>query len=342
MRGPQKGHDWRTVIAEYRDALLAGTISQGEIARRFGVHKTTVQRAIARWIHRVEPPTLRSSHIPQLTDPAPPPSLPPATPSMPLPSCEPVQVSAPTAELQRVLFVPDAHIPYHDHTAWHVMVAAARIFRPHVLVVLGDLLDFYMVSRHSKDPRRVMRLEDELLAAKDALDALDALGAQRKVFIAGNHEHRLEEYLRTRAPELFGVVSCPELLGLERRGWEYHAYRQHTHVGHMLVTHDLQQTGVTAIRHARTHAGCAVAIGHTHRMGMHYLSDVDRPALPSVGFGWLGSHELADYRTRWLAEREWIHGFGVAWMQHDGTVWPQAIPIRNGSACLGGQMVMAS
>ncbi len=304
-------------------------VSPSELAHLYGVATSTIRHHQGRWRKaqlsvEPEPTTQRSVRATML----------------PMASTDTIPAASVGGEsLWRVLFVPDCHIPYHDQTAWEVMLAAAQHFSPHIIVQLGDLVDFYQVSRHDKDPRRKLRLDDELTAARTALDRLDALGAPHKLYVMGNHEHRLEAYLRTRAPEMFGVIDVDELLGLTRRGWQWKPYREYGHVGHMLVTHDLSQCGVTAIRHARTHAGCAVAIGHVHRMGSHWTADVGAGALPSIGFGWLGSHRMADYRTRWLAEREWVHGFGIAHMGQDGVVHPQCIPIRNGSCCIEGTMV---
>ncbi len=51
-------------------------------------------------------------------------------------------VEAPTpasgAPLRRVLFIPDCHVPYHDAKAWRLMLAAAKVLKPDVVVVLGD------------------------------------------------------------------------------------------------------------------------------------------------------------------------------------------------------------
>lgn len=329
-----KGIDW--------DSQPLGQMSDRALAASLGVSPSCVNAQRAKrgipvytpeWqpcrVDRDAPTQPETPRSIRATDPSPP----------PLPS-QPNVVAAPTCgELWRVLFVPDAHIPYHDATAWAVMLAAAQHWRPHIVVVLGDLVDFYQVSRHDKSPTRRLRLDDELMATRDALDQIGALEAAHKLYVFGNHEHRLETYLRTKAPELFGIVDCAELLGLARRGWTWKPYREYAHVGHMLVTHDLQQCGVTAIRHARTHAGCGVIIGHTHRAGSHWLADVGHGALPSFGFGWLGSPALADYRTRWLAEREWVHGFGTAYMSQDGEVWPRFHPIRHGRTCIEGTVI---
>lgn len=97
--------------------------------------------------------------------------------------------------LKRILIVPDTHRPYHNVKAWGLMLKAAKAFKPHTVVCIGDLADFYSVSSHSKDPQRISALEDEVADVNVALDELDALGAEDKHFIAGNHclttDHRV-------------------------------------------------------------------------------------------------------------------------------------------------------
>ena len=85
-------------------------------------------------VHDEPPETLPSLQIPVYCDE-------PATPA-PAPAIgwmveEPVE---------RILFVPDTHVPFHDPIAWGVMMQAAKRLKPHRVVVLGDFLDFFQCS----------------------------------------------------------------------------------------------------------------------------------------------------------------------------------------------------
>lgn len=57
-----KGLDWSQILSEHAADIEAKRLSQGEIARRYGVHKTTVQRAWQRWRGRVGEPTTQRSY----------------------------------------------------------------------------------------------------------------------------------------------------------------------------------------------------------------------------------------------------------------------------------------
>lgn len=249
------------------------------------------------------------------------------------------QVRGFMATLERILFIPDVHRPYHDERAWRLMLKAARGFRPHRLVVLGDFGDFYATSSHDKNPNRRRNLEYEVASMNEGLDELDALGAQRRHFLAGNHEDRLERYLMQRAPELFNMVRVPELLRLRARGWTYTPYKQHLRIGRLYATHEVGNAGADAHLRARAAFEGNVVIGHTHRMAVHYSGNAK--GTPHVGamFGWLGDVATIDYAHRVQALRDWQLGFGIGFMDRKGIVRLQACPIVGYEVLVDGRIV---
>ncbi len=265
--------------------------------------------------------------------------------SHPVPDDEPMtaddmaRICGESAPLRRVLFIPDCHVPYHDVKAWNLMLRAARILKPDVVVVLGDFADFYAVSSHSKNPDRAADLKYEVGIVKEKLAELTALGASRNVFVSGNHCDRLERYLMDRAPALFGVVKIPELLDLAAQGWEYVPYKSSTRVGKIHVTHDTGKAGQNAHRQSMQAFGGSTTIGHTHRMEYSVKGCADGP--PSVGamFGWLGDFDKVDYMHQIAARTDWVHGFGVGFMEPNGVVHLCPVPIVNGRCVVLGQLV---
>lgn len=243
------------------------------------------------------------------------------------------------AELQRILFIPDTHRPYHDKAAWALMLRAAKIFKPDKIVVLGDLADFYSVSSFDKHPKKATDLKDEADDVNVALDELDALGAGVKLFIKGNHEDRLERYLCKAAPALIGCVSVNELFRLAVRGWQVTEYKRSTRLGKLRLTHDTGTAGINAHRQSVDAFQAPVVIGHTHRMEVSYKGCSD--GSPTVGamFGWLGDFEQIDYLQAIQAKRNWVHGFGIGYQESNGVVHLQAVPIINGVCVIAGQLI---
>jgi predicted phosphodiesterase len=242
--------------------------------------------------------------------------------------------------LTRLLFVPDVHRPYHDKRAWRLLLRAARAFRPHRIVVLGDFGDFYSISSHSKDPNRARLLDQELSSVAAGLTDLERIGAGERYFIAGNHEHRLERYLCDRAPELYNVVRLDALLELQARGWHYTAYRDHLKIGRLYVTHDTGTAGSAAHVRARSTFEASVVIGHTHRIGVHYAASAKGKSSVGAMFGWLGdAAKAAPYAHRVNVRRDWHLGFGIGYMTSSGVVHLQACPIIDYSVMVEGRLL---
>lgn len=225
--------------------------------------------------------------------------------------------------LRKVLIIPDTHRPFHDKRAWALMLKAARGFKPDIIVVQGDLADFYSVSSHNKSPDRVSKLKSEVADVNRALDELDGLGAYEKYFVAGNHENRLERYIEEKAPELFGMVDIPELFHLARRGWKYTPYKQDVQIGKLFITHDCGVSGANANAVALNAFQHSVSTAHTHRIGLLVQGNAAGEAHVSASFGWLGDATKTDYMHRIKAARDWALGFGVGYLAENGFIYLQ-------------------
>ena len=241
--------------------------------------------------------------------------------------------------MRRLLLVPDTHRPYHDERAWQTMLKAARHFKPNVAIVLGDFADFYQISAHDKDPGRKESYDDEIEDVNRGLDELEAATPiAERYFIAGNHEYRLERYLRTNAPQLHSRIRIEKELRLEERGWHYTPYQESLRVGKLYLTHDEGNAGATAHEKARASFESCVAIGHTHRMAISYRGTAKGSSNFGAMFGWLGSVDKIDYTHRVKAQ-QWQHGFGIGYLLKSGVVHVQAVPIVNGTCVIEGKLV---
>jgi predicted phosphodiesterase len=240
-------------------------------------------------------------------------------------------------ELKRILFVPDQHFPYNDKRYWKLLLKVGRALRPHTLCTLGDFGDFYATSRHSKNPNRARDLRVEVNASNVGLDDLDALGAQEKIFIEGNHEENLERYLMEKAPELFNMVKVQDLFRLRERGWRYVPYRQHTRIGKIYVTHDTGRAGAQAHVQAAAKFRGNVVIGHTHRCAINYSTTVTGKGHVAAMFGWGGDVAMAEYMYG-VNTTDWALGFGVGTVEASGVTHLQACPVVNYRVVVDGQL----
>jgi len=244
-----------------------------------------------------------------------------------------------TDGLEPLLLVPDCHIPYEDARAFELLLAVGKALKPTHLICIGDFVDFYAVSAHSKDPTRASQLTTELRAAEARLDQLDALGATHKTYIAGNHEDRLQRYLQDKAPELFDLIRVPDLLRLTARGWDYVPYRQHTKLGKLHFTHDVGVAGRTAVYRCLDTYQHSNITGHTHRLGYIVEGNALGEFKLSAQFGWLGDADRVDYLQRAKVLKDWALGFGVGYYHRTtGYVYVTPVPIVNYTCVVNGRL----
>lgn len=246
----------------------------------------------------------------------------------------------PSVGLEKILVIPDTHVPFEDGAAFAVMMAAARVVRPDTVVFLGDFADFASVSFHPRKlGARGYTLQEEAEAVNKRLDEVQALGASRVVFVKGNHEYRLERFLSEKAPELFGLVDTAALFQLKERGWECVEYRDHLKIGRMHFTHDVGHAGIYAHRQSRMAYEGNVVLGHTHRLAMEIAGTSKGPAHVGASFGWLGDRRSIDYMHIAKAA-QWVLGFGLAYHERDtGNVHVVPVPIVDYRCVVEGQLV---
>ena len=127
------------------------------------------------------------------------------------------------ADGQRLLIMSDIHFPFQDDLALHSMLDFSFEYRPDIIVLLGDIIDFYQISTFVKNPAK-KSVKAEILETKKFLTELryhfpDA----RIIYKTGNHEDRLEKYIFQNAKEIHDLISelLPNELGLKDLKIEY-------------------------------------------------------------------------------------------------------------------------
>ena len=243
-------------------------------------------------------------------------------------------------KLEAGLIIPDCHHPYSDMKAWRLMLKAAKIIRPKWIVVLGDFGDFYAVSSFAKDPSRATQLDTEVLACNKRFDEVDSLGASEKHFISGNHEFRLERYLKDKAEALFDTVKVEKLFRLKERGWTYTPYREDLKLGAVYFTHDTgSTTGRLAAYKALDTYQHSIITGHTHRLVQVVEGNATGTQIVSAQFGWLGDIKQIDYMHKIKARKDWALGFGVGYRRNNGFIYFSAVPMVEYSCCVEGRLI---
>jgi len=242
-------------------------------------------------------------------------------------------------DLEKILFIPDTHIPYHDLKAWELLLKVGKSFKPDHIIIGGDFIDNYTVSSHDKNPNRALKLEEEVNETKKCLDQVKALKAKSNVFIGGNHEDRLERYLMAKAPELFNFISTDKVLGLDEKGFVYVPYKQTYTIGKLNVTHDTGTAGQYSHYKALDVFQHNVVINHTHRIGYTVQGSAKNERHVGAMFGWLGDVNQVDYMHKIKALRDWSLGFGIGYLEKStGNIFLVPVPIVNYSVVIEGKL----
>ena len=239
--------------------------------------------------------------------------------------------------LESILVIGDVHLPYEDKKAVDLMFKVAKDLKPKHLVQLGDLVDFYALSFHDKDPKRATELEEELEAGKTFLRRLKALGASTNVLCGSNHHDRIIRYMRTRAPELHNVLNERKLLDLDAIGFKLVPYRTAYKIGKMRFTHDYSYAGKYAVQQTLAAVQHSVTIGHIHRIGYVVEGNTDGEKHVALCPGWLGDARAIDYMHKDKVAKDWSLGFAVGYLDTSTQfVHMQVIPILNDYSCVFG------
>ena len=132
------------------------------------------------------------------------------------------------------------------------------------------MLDFYQLSFHEKDPRKTS-IKTELEMGREFFKMLRRDFPECAIyFIQGNHENRMERYLRVKAPELLDVEEfrLDILLRMAEYGVVEVPYASKCYFGKLLVEHGDKMRGAGGVNPARTlslNFKRPTLCGHFHR-----------------------------------------------------------------------------
>ena len=105
---------------------------------------------------------------------------------------------------KNALILSDIHVPYHDRDALFSAVHYGVENGVDCVILNGDVMDFYQLSRFDKDPRR-RGFEEEVRLGREFIAWMRKMFKCPIYYKLGNHEERYEAYLRKKAPELLEV-----------------------------------------------------------------------------------------------------------------------------------------
>lgn len=223
--------------------------------------------------------------------------------------------------------ISDVHVPFHDlkltngqlHGAYYTALNYLREKGIQTLIVNGDFMDCYNISRHEKTEN--MRSFDwELDVTRAMLKSLrEFFGDKvRIIYREGNHEERWIKYVAGKIPEVKSVIpTLDEMLKLRKHGIEWVSEKAKLVIGQLWVDHGHEWFGAGGVNPARAYrmkAGDNILVGHVHRTSFDMFK---RPLDGSFFAGWsMGC--LCDLNPLYAPRNHWNHGVVLVELEGSG------------------------
>jgi len=166
-------------------------------------------------------------------------------------------------------------------------------------------------------------------------------------YLFGNHDVRPEKFIATVAPQLQGLFTLPEILGIDKLGFKF------VEEGSLLLANDnllvkhgtktSQYAGYWVKREVEA-AGMSVIMGHVHRRA---LVEVTTTATVVKGVQpWIGVELgcLCNLKPDYLPPEDtanWQHGAAVVTVYDKGLFDIELIRIHNGRAMFRGHLFIS-
>ena len=230
--------------------------------------------------------------------------------------------SPPIFGLEKVLFIGDIHLPFHDPLVLEQVFIFLETFRFDRVVVNGDLLDFYDISRFVKKANMGIGFDEECELGKLFFRRLRAtVGDECRIdYTTGNHEIRFEHYLQGNAKRL-ETIECLELGNLLELGET--GVVLHPRSGFDLRSNFRATHGETVSKHSGRSAQGELERWHKSGISNHtHRGDQFSQMRSGDWLRWKENYCLCDCNPSYIdGPVNWMQGFTVGWFGEDLDSW---------------------
>lgn len=214
------------------------------------------------------------------------------------------------------LVISDLHIPYHNVRAITECLNYAVQKNIDAILINGDLMDCYPLSKFEPDPR-LRTMAQEISAVGDFFEVLRKIAPVFWKF--GNHEERLERLLIRQAPVLLGIpdFDLEVLTKCGERKVEVIKDQKIIYIGGLPVVHGhelrLSSGLVNPARSLFLKTKKSALCGHLHQTSSHNEPTIDGKLISTWSTGHLG-----DPHPKYARINKWNHGAARVEVDTDG------------------------
>jgi predicted phosphodiesterase len=234
----------------------------------------------------------------------------------------------------KALILSDIHFPHQNTEALTLALNAGVEAGCDTVILNGDIVDFYRISRWAINPNG-MRIEEEILCLIQFFQLLRKLFPTAPIYyVLGNHEVRFERYIIQNAGELLNLpeLSFTKLIKADEYGVTVLS-NDPIKLGKLNVMHghEFGESFFSPVNPARglfLRAKASTIVGHYHQPSEHTESNINGDQTACYSTGCLCELN-PDYRP--FAYTKWMHGFAIVEVDAQGGFTVSNKKIVNGS-----------
>ena len=219
-----------------------------------------------------------------------------------------------------VLVLSDVHIPYHNIKALTAAIEYGKREKVNAVILNGDTMDCYALSRYEKDPRK-RGFKEELEDTRKFLGIIQDVLQCPIYFKIGNHEARYEAFLKIKAPELFDIseYKLETLLRFGEYGTQLIESKQRIALGKLIILHghEFGRSVFSPVNPARGYymrAKRSMMAGHNHQTSEHSEPNLDGEVVTCWSTGC-----LSELHPNYMPINKWNHGAAHVKVYDDGS-----------------------
>ncbi len=220
-------------------------------------------------------------------------------------------------------YLGDLHVPNHDEES--LGLAMENCLKKGVdTVIISELPELRPVSYWNTNEGL---LEYEIEQCRVVVEGLSKkFKKQDIIYLPGNHDERLEMYIRKHAPALQHLrgLNVRSLLDMDKNGWVYQDNKVEMRkgngplrIGKLSIIHGHEvKTGWGSVNLAKIYydkCRCNILFGHHHRCQEWIVRTLTNSHEGSWGVGC-----LCELNPAFLPHNDWVHGFAIIEFYDDG------------------------
>ena len=229
-----------------------------------------------------------------------------------LPASDETEFKPFVIKASKVLVLSDIHIPYHSISALTAVFDYTKKMKIDAILLNGDILDFFGLSRYCKDPKK-RNFADELKAFEDFMNILNDIYKCKVYLKIGNHEERYNHFLWQKAGEISNVeeFQLEEIIKKRAKNVTIIGEKRIIKLGHLNVLHGHEFAGgvfspVNIARGLFLKAKVSAMQGHNHQTSEHSESNLEGKLTTTFSLGC-----LCELNPEYMPINKWNHGFAI-------------------------------